>query len=80
MPYAKSFKEASEKYRQKGIRFFDMNYDENKEIIDMLVRDHIFSEDIGGVPCTIFIRDGKEFYRVRGAKPDKLEQGIEKYF
>ena len=57
-----------------------MNFDKNKETLKDLVENQILSKKVTGIPCTIFMQDGKEVYRFLGDNVDKLEKKIQEHY
>ena len=78
--YSIPFAKAAEKYKGKEIYFAKMNLDDNRGTINGLLRDGIFSENVTTIPCTVFIRNGREIDRFVGGNVQKLEEKIDRYY
>jgi thiol-disulfide isomerase/thioredoxin len=61
--FAPEYEQISKKYADSGITFAKMNYDENKQIINQLVEQHIFFAKVKAIPQLIYMKNGKEIDR-----------------
>jgi thioredoxin 1 len=80
--YAIPFAKTAEKYKDSGIYFAKMNIevDNNRGTLIKLVEQKILSEKVRAIPCTIFVKDGKEIDRILGGNTPRLEEKIRKHF
>ena len=78
--YTKPFTATAKKYQDKEINFMKMNFDENVDTIQKLVREGVLSQIVRAIPCTIFLEDGKEVDRFLGPDANRLEEKIKVHY
>lgn len=78
--YSKPFAQTAAKYDGKEIYFAKMNFDNNTETIKRLVEKGVLKEDVNAIPCTIFVKDGKEIDRFTGGNVPKLKEMINQHY
>jgi thioredoxin 1 len=80
--YEEPFAETAGKYKGNDIYFAKMNIDtgKNRDTIEKLAKEGVLSADIEAIPCTIFMKDGKEVDRFLGGGTERLEEKIKQHY